>query len=173
MRRTIVTFAILGSLITPTTAAATDNGTVEAQVTVAAPCITVGAGLDYGTMRFSTATGTGTSYSVGGRTTSYSNCSSQSQLIYARGTNAQSSTSDAIWELTRNTVSCPTDLNKYRVTAQTDEPIVSLEHTDQLIDSAAAAGVTQTVTAGLTMPCSGSLGAGETMTYAIIVTATF
>jgi hypothetical protein len=171
MRRTLLTLAILGSLIAPTTAAAADSGTVSAQVTVAAPCITVGPNLDFGTARF-----TQGSTPIPTRSTSYSNCSEWAQRIYARGTDAVSATSAATWQLSPF-INCDPNglrLNEFILTLRTASGSTTLsDSSDTLFDEAAPAGATRALGTELIMPCSGSDGAGETMTFSIILTATF
>ena len=177
MRRILVTLAILVSLVSPATAAAADNGTVSAQVTVpaVAPCITVGDPIDYGTVQFSTP-GDVNKTAFGAST--YTSCSPDAQKIYVRGTPATSASSDARWTLAQGSFFlCDTGPNVYGVLAS-DSPdgsrsSVALHDSDQLMNPTAAPGTAYPLRTTLFMPCSGSTGAGETMTFSIILTASF
>lgn len=173
MRRSLLTLALLVSLIAPATAAAEDSGTVSAQVTVATPCITVGPNIDYGTLPFSTVTPFVQVSKTG--TTSFTNCSVSAEKVYVRGTNAVSASGGATWRpisaSTCSTAQQIIDVYTHSIADSTHGVFLSL--TDQLFDPASAAGATSTLRTQMTMPCSGSNGAGETMTFSIIVTASF
>jgi hypothetical protein len=171
MRRSLVTLAILGSLLSPATAAATDNGTVSAEVTVVAPCITVGPNIDYGTLPFNTPGHT----VMERKATSYTNCSGMAEKVYARGTAAVSASSDTTWQLAPGSGLCMLEPNHYghRVIDQSINAGFWTTTTDNLLNSAVAAGATVGLATDLMMACSGSDGAGETMTFSIILTATF
>lgn len=145
---------------------AADNGTVDAQVTVATPCVTVGPGIDYGTLQFG---------APGGGSSSFTSCSTALEKIYLRGTDAVSTTSSATWQLTSTSPSGPTcnpGLNRYLLNAgvQSYAPVLTLS--DQQVADAQP-NTTETLYTGLELPCPGSDGAGETMTFSIIVTASF
>lgn len=171
MRTTFLTAAALVALLLPPAAAADSSGTVSAQVTVATPCVTVGNNLDYGTLPFSTSD---PFVSVTkSSSTSYTNCSVTSEKIYVRGTTATSTTSNAVWDKLTGTNTCNTMPNVYSHSVGDDQGGKFLTLTDQLLNPAVAAGATKTLNTNLEMPCSGSSGAGETMTFSIIVTASF
>lgn len=170
MRFAIMAMLLVSALLAPASTMATDNGTVSAQVTVATPCVTVGPNIDYGTKGFSTSTPPVSSTSSG--TSSYTNCSSDPENIYVRGSNAVSTSSSATWQLT-GTGTCSAGVNRYYHSVGDDVGGANLSLSDQLINPAAAAGATKTLFANIAMPCSGSDGAGETMTFSIIVTASF
>lgn len=157
---------LLAANAAPTFAA--DNGTVDAQVTVATPCITITQpSLDFGTLPFSSATTTGTSQ----RNVNYQNCGDADERIWAAGTNAQGGL--ATWTLDDlgNTPLCDRPVNSYRVWL--GGPIlVNLSLVPAEIQQLAAAGSTQ-VPVALYMPCVGSDGVGATMSFQILFTATF
>jgi len=168
MRFAIIAMLLVSALLAPASTMATGEGTVSAQVTVAAPCVTVGPNIDYGTKGFSTATVPSSSTGV----SSYTNCSSEPERIYVRGSNAVSTSSTATWQVT-GTDPCSVGVNRYYHGVGDDTGGANLSTTDQLINPSAAAGATKTLYATMTMPCSGSDGAGETMTFSIVVTASF
>lgn len=101
--------------------------------------------------------------------TSYTNCSGTAERILVRGTNATSSTSSTTWSLTSDL--CPT-LNQFKYGVGGDAGGFAISNDDGVLDPSAPStevGVNTT----LTMPCVGSDGAGETMTWSVIFTATF
>lgn len=170
MRFAIMAMLLVSALLAPASTLATGEGTVSAQVTVATPCITVGPNIDYGTSSFSTLDPSNPHTITD--TSSYTNCSSDAEKIYLRGSDAVSASSAATWQLTgANT--CSVVLNRYRHSVGDDVGGANLTLNDQLINPAAGAGATKTLFSLLEMPCSGSDGAGETMTFSIIVTASF
>jgi hypothetical protein len=169
-RRFGLGLALVGLLLgsaAPTLAA--DNGTVDAQVTVATPCVTVGPAIDYGVKRFG-APAAGSS--------SFTNCSTDTERIYLRGTDAVSTSSAATWQLTTASTSpapgnpCPGGVNRYFHFAGVQSYGVPLTLNDQQVTDAPAGDSTPLYTA-LELACPGSDGGGETMTFSIIVTASF
>jgi hypothetical protein len=170
MRFAIMATLLVSALVAPASTMAAGNGTVSAQVTVATPCITVGSNINYGTKAFSTLSPFVSKTSNG--TSSYTNCSSDPEKIYVRGSNAVSTSSAATWQLT-GTNACNAGVNRYYHSVGDDVGGANLTLSDQLINPAAAAGATKTLFATVEMPCSGSDGAGETMTFSITVTASF
>ena len=144
--------------------ATADDATVEAQVTVATTCITVDpTSIDYGILSFS---------EVGAATTSFTNCSAQSQDIFVRGTDASSTTSGATWTL-GSSLSCDR-LNEYALHVDDLSTLlgpVSLIANNQSLSTEVPSAAVREVNADLSMPCTGSDGAGETFTFSIIFTA--
>jgi hypothetical protein len=172
MKRILFIAVGLTASVAPMPVAAGSDGQVTAQVTVAAPCITVGSNIDYGVAAFSDPNAAPAAiYGV----TSYTNCSAAAQKVYARGTDAVSTAGSARWSLTNGSV-CPTN-NLYQHFLTVPEVSVmdglALSNTDGLLDSAVPAAATREVDAGLQLPCAGSDGAGETMTFSIVFTASF
>src|SRR4051794_3582673 len=100
LRRLAVGSIVLGALATSVLpASGAESGTVNAKVTIAAPCLTVGVVsltgatvLDMGTQQL----GLGSSFA---NFMSLTNCSTTAENISARGTNATSTTSAATWAL--------------------------------------------------------------------------
>jgi hypothetical protein len=173
MRFAIMAMLLVSALLAPASTMAAGEETVSAQVTVATPCITVGPNVNYGTLAFSTVNPF-VQVSASG-TTSYTNCSVTSEKVYMRGTNAVSASSSATWRpisaSTCSTAQQIVDVYLHSVSDGTGGAFLSLS--DQLLNPAAAAGATRTLSTQMTMPCSGSSGAGETMTFSIILTASF
>jgi hypothetical protein len=159
-----------------------DSGIVSAKVTVAAPCITVSptTAVDFGTHAF-TATGpvNTTPQEQGGGTSSVSNCGGGAENVAVKGTNANAP-SGAAWSLVARTQpvgTCDLGTNKYVLkvnaydtTWQTLLAGFDATSTSQLLTNAGA-GATVNIDYDLWMPCSGSSGGGETMTFQIVYTA--
>jgi hypothetical protein len=161
-----------------------ESASVTARVTVASPCITVSlengaSSVDFGTLGFSTdqILGAGIDDSA-----SLANCSSQSENISVRGTDATSSTSSATWVL-KDTFNCSAgEINRYRVApavfatnpqSNGGQPVSNsmwLKTTDQALYTAAASA-SNPASLMLTMPCTGSDGAGTSMNFQVIYTA--
>ncbi len=165
--------ALLAAFPVPVFAAT--SGTISATVTVAAPCITVGPSISYGTLLFAPA---GTTPSPTSGSSSYTNCSSAAEQVGATGSDATSTTagSTAVWTL-QDMQPCitTTALNAYRVEAKDYQQVsvVLLSSTTALLDPALAPAMQQTLDTYLYMPCSGSSGAGETMQFTVTATAFF
>lgn len=153
---------------------AADNGTVDAQVTVATPCLTVTTpAIDFGTLPF-----TPEAYSsagVGQQSVAYESCAGIDETIFARGTDATGPS--ATWQLSADGIPCLTpDPNLYRLSLTgPSQPAISLalRTTDQELETVAAGAAGATDQAHIQMPCAGADGAGETMTMQIVLTATF
>jgi hypothetical protein len=148
-----------------------NSGTVNAKVTVSAPCLTIdwvsGTGLDFGTLAFGDALGRVGYFKV-------TNCAPGAENVSARGTDAASATSTASWSLLGSAPACPsTGANKYALSTflpQGATPITFLTSADKPFATGLAPG---SYDAGVSihMPCSGSAGAGETMNFQVIYTA--
>jgi hypothetical protein len=142
-----------------------DSGVVDASVTAAAPCITVSfSTLDFGTLPFSQGATPPASIPNPG---SLTNCSVQQSNILLRGTDATGA-GGVTWSL-QNLAGCQQDAFASRLSfpglstpaTTTDNAIFSM-----------AAGLTFAVDAvSLTMPCTGSSGAGVEMSWQYIFTA--
>jgi hypothetical protein len=158
-------------------ARANESATVNAKVTVASPCLTVSftnpsaTGLDFGTLGFGSAAGQGNFFSV-------TNCSTAQESISARGSDATSSTSTAAWTLDDtffglSTCSTSPSTNTYGLDTkfQGQVGVIRLSKADKLVQAIAPGPTSVHVT--LTMPCSGSDGAGETMNFQFVYTASF
>lgn len=144
------------------------EGTVSAQVTVAAPCIQVSPGqLDFGTLGFSQSA---TSPQAATRPLDLSNCGGSSQNIFARGTNA-TSTGGTNWTLEPNQPDLCSTLDRFgqRIITTVASYPLSLQDTSV---ASLSGGQTSSVDAALVMPCVGSSGAGEVMTFSYVFTAT-
>jgi hypothetical protein len=160
-----------------------DSGTVDASVSVAAPCLTVvvngpfGPQLNFGTRGFTTPTavsGTNVTSAV-----SVTNCSTGAESAYVRGTDARSTTSSATWTLQSGVYPCSVGANKYSLethlrkadgTFPSGTGYAALTATNQLLESGVGPG-SRDADIALAMPCSGSDGAGETMAFQITYSA--
>jgi hypothetical protein len=154
-------------------ALANESGTVDAKVTVSSPCITVGpaAAVDFGVL------GLGSKFAEASPKPTYANCSAATETIWARATDATSTTSSANWTLTFPTPTCNAGddaPNQYQLQLG---PMVGqgiiLEKTSKTFASNVSAGASSPIHFFMYTPCSGSAGAGETMTMQLILTATF
>jgi hypothetical protein len=156
---------ILAANAAPTFTA--DNGTVEASVTVATPCLVVTPGqIDFGTLPFST-----TQISFGVAPISYTNCSESPERVYGRGTDASGGGS-ATWSL--STVPCNGTLNNYtQGVTRPGNPATFLTTTDLELETVAGNLAGAYNQASITMPCAGSDGTGSYMSFQFIFTATF
>ncbi len=175
MKRRLISAGLLAACAiaaSATPAFGDEIGTVSGQVTPAAPCIQVTPPqLDFGTLGFSPSAA---SPEGGSRGVSITNCGPGSQNVLAHGTYA-SSTQGTSWYLEPS----PTDLcattNRFGLKIDTGTRIVELSITGALGGGApiepVAAGQTAAWNALLVMPCGGSSGAGEIMTFSYVFTA--
>jgi hypothetical protein len=186
-RRTLIIGALAAAAalfaLTALPAAANETGTVTAKVTVMAPCVAVsviwpgGAPLDFGTRKFTTATQPGgVNLTAPVRIT---NCAAGAEDILVRGTDANSTSSTAHWELQATLATCSVGVDKYGLDTQVrdtagntvagkDHAVVTKQNTP--LASAFEPG-DRDADIGLWMPCTGSGGAGETMSFDIVYTA--
>jgi hypothetical protein len=172
MARGGLVLALMAQWLLGTAAAfGADTGTVDAKVTVAAPCITVSTlTLDFGALPLS---------GLGNKAVGYTNCGSVDEKIFGKGSDA--SGGSASWTLSSAFVggaSCgsgsPT--NQYSLTSyigNTGSPYTVLNKTDQLLETVTAGATGTRDRVAISMPCSGSSGAGETMTFTLTFTATY
>lgn len=163
--------ALAGGQAGPTFAA--DTVTVSASVAIVAPCLTVSTTtLDFGAQQLSTDAAVVST----DRTITYASCSATSETIFGRATGATDGAS-AAWSLTGSSLQC-SDLgpNKYRLRSHPSGvgPSHTLLTFDQALEPVLAAGATGLADRlELTTACTGSDGAGSTMSFNVIFTATF
>lgn len=144
-----------------------DEGTVAAQVTVAAPCIQVTpAQLDFGTLGLSA----GVNDEVfATRPVTATNCGAAA-TIAARGSNA-SSTAGTTWTLEPEpSLLCSTP-NRFMQRVSNGGSSFALSSTQDTTIRQVAAGEAAPLDALVVMPCTGSSGAGEVMTFSYVFTA--
>ena len=157
---------------------ASDSGSVAARVNVAEPCIIVTgvapsggqtSTLDYGTLALSTSSSTveNTQYA------NYSDCSGSPETIFVKGTDALGGSST--WNLVPDGNPCSAGVDKYGVRVTGGQNTISTRLT--LTDQQFLAGFTSSSPTGanvtLIMPCTGSSGRGQPMTFSVTFTATF
>lgn len=146
-----------------------DSGTVNAQVSVATPCITVSpTTIQFGTHAFSA----GSESTTGAAAIGYASCAPIAEKIFAKATDATGA--DATWSLTSAWI-CNA-VNTYNVRIwQTTSPsaLVQLTKANQELESLGVGATGTFGYFGLAMPCTGSSGAGQTMSLQVIFTATF
>jgi hypothetical protein len=140
---------------------------VSAQVTVAAPCIQVTpAQVDFGTLGFSQSQASSVSAA---RPVNVANCGSAIRLL-GRGSDATSA-SGTTWNLeTDGELDCPT-ANEYIQMVDTGPVSTPLHDTFDTNLRTLAAGEGADLNAIVVMPCVGSGGAGQAMTFSYLFTA--
>lgn len=162
----IAVFGVLTLILPVAYAFGVDIGVVDASVTANdAACITIGSpAILYGSAVFSTSV---TPVNKTGSVT-VTSCSGSPQNILARGSNATQSGGGATWTL--GAVTCPTPkdvfshfVNEVRMTTPGNTSISM---------STTSLGQTVSPSTRLTMPCTGSVGAGILMTTTLVFTAT-
>jgi hypothetical protein len=147
-----------------------DNGSVTATVNVQdVACVQItSSGITYGTKAFSTANtpvqGTGT-------ITNLASCSTADQTVLVHGATATGT--GATWSLV-SALACPTP-NQY--VHEVDNPntlggFLQLASGNITFGSLAGNSSFGSIPTRLTMPCTGSNGAGQTMSTQIVFTAT-
>lgn len=150
---------------------ATDSGAVDAQVTVATPCIIVSpTTVDFGTLPFTTPLAQG----YAARSLQLENCGTSAEQLYVRGTDATLG-GNPVWSLVPSDP-CSAGLNEYFLRARDNSnagPFVGLTTTDQTLETVPAGSNALTNELQLVMPCTGSDGIGQTLTFQAIFTATF
>ena len=163
--------ALAGGLASPALAA--DTQTVNAEVSLVAPCLTVSTlSVDFGPMLPEV---DGTS-SLSFRPIRYSNCAAGGEQVFARGTNATEVGGPATWSLSGGGLTCPDfGVNRFRLflneaVSGLGGPLTTV---DQLIETVPAEtdGTRDQLT--LRAPCQGSDGVGSTMSFQIVFTASF
>jgi hypothetical protein len=170
----IASLALLIAAAAPVHAA--DNGTVPATVTAdGGACIVVGGSLSYGTLPFRSADEDWTSSTS---TASVSNCDPLAAAdLFVRGTSAVNANNSVAWNLgPLEEVACPGfGLDRY-LHVVLPLPFTGgseryLSDVDQTFSSVPINSNID-LTGEIAMPCEGSGGGGQTMTFAVLVTAT-
>lgn len=154
--------ALLGSLASPVLAE--DDVTVVATVDVVGPCLTTSTPyIDFGQLEF----GSGRAAPV-----AYENCSSVTEHVFARGTDASDGgVTRTGWTLDDSGIPCP-DRGPNVFGLATDS-LLLLGTTDREIDEVPAGSGGAVNGLVLYMPCPGSDGLGSVMTWQVTFTATF
>lgn len=166
--------AMLAATATPMFAA--DNGTVDATVTLATPCVTMDTtSIGFGTQVFSTPGNE--VIATGNPQVGITNCGAADEVLYGAGTDAASAdpNNPAQWALVTQAIDCGNN---------TPNDSYALEvlnaNIDALLSTSASTLITLPGNAGsltidhlIHMPCSGSTGAGQTMSMQVIYTVTF
>ena len=175
LRRLIIvaaTAALAGGLAGP--AAAADSATVDAEVSIIAPCLTVStSAIDFGATLFSRPdVPWGATRSI-----SYRDCSGSGEYIFGRATNAsETGGGSGSWQLSASNLDC-SDLgpNKFGLRVQSTTPFseTALLVVDQQLEHIGADALGSINTVLLRTPCTGSDGSGATMSFQIIFTASF
>lgn len=165
-RRGVAVLALVGALAVSSAPAFGDSGgTVSAQVTVAAPCIQITPSqVDFGTLGFSQSNA---NLSAGTRPVTATNCGTAAHLL-GRGSNATSTGTTWTLDSTGDTI-CP-DLNRYGQRIDTGPVSIPLTTQDRNLRDLAAAEAAS-LNAIVVMPCTGSGGAGQVMTFSYVFTA--
>jgi len=160
--------ALWATSVTPILAS--DNGTVDATVTVATPCVTVSPSqLDFGTLPFSSLAFPGSA----NRPLQVHNCGSSGEQLFIRGTDATLAGA-AVWTLNAEAQPCYGGLNEYTLIAGTGVGTsTALTKVDQLAETVGADADAATNSLALYMPCAGSNGIGSTLAFQAIFTAAF
>lgn len=142
-----------------------DEGTVSAQVTVAAPCIQVSpAQLDFGTLGFSS----NAADVAASRPLTATNCGASASLL-GHGTNA-TLTAGASWLLQASGTNVCASPDRYVQRIDTGPASIPLSLQDVTL-RALASGEAAGLNAIVVMPCAGSNGAGEVATFSYVFTA--
>jgi hypothetical protein len=154
-------------------ALAAENGTVDAQVTVATPCILVDPpSIDFGSLPFRSPTNP--VISSLSPLIQLTNCGAGPEQMFGRGTDATIG-GNPVWTLGPYGP-CSGGLNEYSLRAVSDYDIahpIALTTTDQVLDIAAGGNPFAVRRLDLVMPCTGSDGVGQIVTFQAIFTATF
>jgi hypothetical protein len=170
---------LIGSLVlaaalaaVPTAARAGSSGVVPARVVVMSPCLTIeftrpgDTSIDFGVLGFGQRAGVGNSFQV-------DDCAPSGEVISGRATDATSATSNAKWSLVAGPLACPGGApGEYALdtaVAGVTGGDVFLTTSDTVLGLAGAGSHSGDVT--LWMPCFGSDGAGEAMTFQFVYTA--
>jgi hypothetical protein len=166
----MATAALLGGLASPVLAE--EAVTVDATVTMAAPCLTVSTpSLDFGVTHFSTDANPG----VGDQPITYTSCSAASERVFVRGTDAaEVGGGTTAWTLSATTNGCDQDLgpNVFKLVAyRLSGPIWNLGKFDQQVETLDPGADGSLDRIQFTAPCVGSDGSGATLSFSI--TATF
>jgi hypothetical protein len=151
-----------------------DSGTVDARVTVQTACITLDqTSLDYGPQSFvqpGWIVNSNMQFDV-------TNCGSAAKL-FGRGTDATNVSGSVTWTLDDSVEhQCTPGVNHYKFGLDGLQPVVwgvKVSKVDKQLlgNSLLAPGSAVDVSHRLFMPCTGSAGGGQTMSWQIVYTAT-
>ena len=154
-------------------AVAADSATVDVDVTVATPCVlATTTSVSFGALPFTPEAFSQTG--SGNATIGYESCSGADESVFVHGTDA--SGTGASWILSHDAFPCQNpELNLYHLAIRsTHAPInFALSTTDQSLETAAAGATGAADRLQIQMPCVGADGAGETMSFHVVLTATF
>jgi len=169
LRRVGLSAIVAVVLASPGATVFANEAGVNATVTVASPCLTVTPPvLDFGTLPFSFPGDVGHDT----RTVNVNNCGANDERLFARSTDA-SLAGQPVWTLSpTNSTPC---LNHYSVRAyqSAGQTAIDLSTSDAALDILAAGGSSFYDSLVLIMPCTGSTGAGEVVSFNVTYTATF
>jgi hypothetical protein len=161
---------------TSTPAFSADSGSVSATVTPSAPaCITLDkAAINFPSFPFSTSGRVSTNPPGSFYQVTVSNCGSADINVFGKGTDATNSGQTVTWTLDNSfSEPCAIGLNKFQLSVSSANGGWGklLSTTDQSL-VALGAGQAATIAHTLRMPCTGSGGAGQAMSWQFIYTAT-
>lgn len=168
----VLAFAICCFVASAVPVFSADSGTVAATVTAATPCITVTpASVSFGTAGFSNSSTATVADSTGSM--SFTNCGSAKERVFGRGTNATGGgTTWTLMTASSPTNPCTVGINTYQQSTFVGSSEVIITDTNaNLIDL--NGGANFTLGGRIRMPCAGSAGAGNSMSFSYIYTATF
>jgi len=160
-----------------TSVLAADSGSVDVSVSVEvapAPCLIVSPGVaDFGTLPLRS----GGSTTPGSVLVHYDNCSTASQVVYGRATDAIGS-GPTTWSLVTPQsafdIDCPAfGLNKYALFIGGGSTVIPLGLSDRLLETIGSGQRGLLSGLALLMPCSGSDGEGAVFSFQVTFTATF
>ena len=148
------------------------GGSIAATVTVSAPCITLGTNaIDFGTHNFST--NSVDSFTNKFVNPTYTDCSPSSENVFVHGSDATGG-GGAAWTLRDGGINtCPFGTNVY--TSEIEDNllnIIQVSTVDRTLATTTAGGSAAFIFI-LHMPCSGSSGAGQLMSFTYTLTASF
>lgn len=147
---------------------------VDATVSMVAPCLFLSTwSLDYGPQTFSPDGGPPVRAA---QPISFTNCSGATERVFARGTNATELGGPATWSLVVPGAGCPElGTNRFGLIARASAAAidVQLAPQDRLLDLVPPGSGGQFDQVLLHTPCRGSDGAGSTMSFQVLFTATF
>lgn len=188
----VLPFIALAVAVSALPAFGAGSGSVDMTVTIASPCITVGptTPIDFGSQSFSTPS---VPQSASSNAITFANCTSVPEKVLVRGTDATGG-SNALWSL----VTPPSQSgvmnecfnnpapDKYSVRVEVPlggETAIQnfnghLTTTDTFLSTPSGNGsfqgqTTYTTLTKVLMPCTGSSGVGQTMSFQAIYTASF
>ncbi|MGH8431692.1 MAG: hypothetical protein ACREUF_14950 [Solimonas sp.] len=147
-----------------------DTGTVNVTVSAQAQaCLVVGSTIiNYGTKPFSA----GTLITSPGNISAIDSCAPVAQNLQARGTDATGTA--GAWTLVNGTGGCGAGLNvnqfRHEISSLSSGQ-VKLTTSNQSVGTLAAGATGASLDTHLTMPCAGSVGAGQAMSTQIVLTA--